>query len=353
MATMNKRCLSVCGILLLAVVAPSLSGVLFARLDVKGRIKEATKTEHNGGMSLFQPLVFNAGHVMDGDLVRAVFIFTNHAGQTVKIRDIRSTCSCSVIHVDTPLELPPLASIRIPVEVEAAGSQGEFSKSVAYVEMADNPPVPLIVKGNLINGFPRRVDFGDVRRGDRVARGFVVRSLPGSSINVKDVEYDGSLFDVEHIKDPDNESCIKFKVRLRDEVGFGPFRKELTIRTDEERKPEKRILLQGYVLGRLETSTKRIFLGTMADDVSALTGEIDILCPYGDHISKLEVKSSDDSILTYRVSETGPARKKVYITVKKKNGVQGVGLLSERLSIRAEIDRTPYVVEVAVLAISK
>jgi len=299
------------------------------------------------------PTIFDAGYLMDGDFVQHTFVFTNHTPHKLKIKQVRSTCSCSVIEADIPPELASNASMEIPISMHAIGAPGEHLKRVVYVETHNSDPIPLKIKYNLVSGFPRSVDFGRLKRGDAPVKTFFIRTYPTSSINVKRLEYDTSFFAVAHEQDPNDRSSVKFSVSLKSDIDFGIFQKHLEILTDEKDKSKKTILLQGYVLRKLETDQKRIFLGTINHDTPFLMRNIDVRCPYGDQISDLEINSSNDSVLSCTISDTDD-KTRVSLIIKMGNpNFEGMHFLSEKLNIKASIDGTPHELEIAVLAIKQ
>ena len=142
------------------------------------------------------PPVVDFGDILGGEAARASVKITNVSDKPVPVKQVKTTCGCTVATVHGPdgTELParpakadmlvttlePGQSLTVDVKMETANAQGAVEKSLqVYTSDATSTPLSVPVKARISKAFslsPDKVDLRNVARTGRVEQTIVVQA---------------------------------------------------------------------------------------------------------------------------------------------------------------------------------
>ena len=142
------------------------------------------------------PPVVDFGDILGGEAARASVKITNVSDKPVPVKQVKTTCGCTVATVHGPdgTELParpakadmlvttlePGQSLTVDVKMETANAQGAVEKSLqVYTSDAMSTPLSVPVKARISKAFslsPDKVDLRNVARTGRVEQTIVVQA---------------------------------------------------------------------------------------------------------------------------------------------------------------------------------
>lgn len=142
------------------------------------------------------PPVVDFGDILGGEAARASVKITNVSDKPVPVKQVKTTCGCTVATVHGPdgTELParpakadmlvttlePGQSLTVDVKMETANAQGPVEKSLqVYTSDATSTPLSVPVKARISKAFslsPDKVDLRNVARTGRVEQTIVVQA---------------------------------------------------------------------------------------------------------------------------------------------------------------------------------
>ncbi|NLL28327.1 MAG: DUF1573 domain-containing protein [Bacteroidales bacterium] len=108
----------------------------------------SAQSNTSGPVISFEKTTHDFGNVKKGNDVSFDFVFTNTGKQPLFLSEPRSSCGCTVpSYPKEPIMPGQKKNIRITF---TADKEGAFSKQVSVLSNAENSPVIIIVKGNVI-----------------------------------------------------------------------------------------------------------------------------------------------------------------------------------------------------------
>ncbi len=118
---------------------------------------------------------FDAGHLTQGAQLKHTFRVENKTAQPVTIDRVESTCGCTVAEV-TRQEVPPSASLDVPVTFTSGAMTGSFHKTVRLF-LIPSGSLALSVKGRVLPDFmadPVALSLGRLKPGETSRRRVVI-----------------------------------------------------------------------------------------------------------------------------------------------------------------------------------
>jgi len=101
-----------------------------------------------GPVISFEKLTHDFGQIKQGTPVSFEFVFTNTGKEPLLLSEPRSSCGCTVpSYPKEPIMPGPKKSIKITFDAEKSG---DFSKQVNVLSNAENSPVVIVIKGNVM-----------------------------------------------------------------------------------------------------------------------------------------------------------------------------------------------------------
>ena len=143
-----------------------------------------------------EPPVIDFGDILGGEAARATVKITNVSDKPVPVKQVKTSCGCTVATVHGPdgAELParpaqadmlvatlePGQALTVDVKMETANAQGSVEKSLQiYTGDSMSTPLSVPVKARISKAFtlsPDRVDLRNVARTGRIEQSIVVQA---------------------------------------------------------------------------------------------------------------------------------------------------------------------------------
>lgn len=91
------------------------------------------------------------GKVKEGEVLRHDFLLKNESREILKIKDVNTSCGCTVSKVEKKILLPGEDTL-IKVEFESSGYSGPVEQSIyVHTNNLDNPVIRFIIKAYVVN----------------------------------------------------------------------------------------------------------------------------------------------------------------------------------------------------------
>jgi len=109
-----------------------------------GQEEKTEKTE------IPDPYAWDFGQVKQGDLLNHDFVLENESGKTLTIKDVNTSCGCTVSKVEKKI-LSPGESTKIEVKFNSKGYSGITQQYVyVHTDSLDKPIIRFIIKAEVV-----------------------------------------------------------------------------------------------------------------------------------------------------------------------------------------------------------
>jgi len=273
--------------------------------------------------------VFDAGKVLQKNEVKHVFRLRNRSKSKVRIKKIRSSCSCTAAVIsDSRRTMNPGESLGIEMTYDTTGRFGEKQEHT-YVE-TDSPgsqilrlTIQCFVTAPLVWS-PREVDFGSVRRGTAAERVVTIREdtdEPLSNLEVvtdsEDIRYSLTKINAGNIQDWSHTGGYVLRVSIDPNTSVGFLNTKVAIESSNGKGPRIEIPVKAHVLGDLEPKPKALFFGALTKgDKKSVVFEIQRAANSSSQV--LDVRSDHDAVIAEVVDrrDEGTIAAKVQVTCR-------------------------------------
>ncbi len=176
----------------------------------------------------FDENVADFGTVDQGTESVKVFVYRNKGNQRLEIKNVSSTCGCTVGQPE-PKELPPGGVGHVRVSFKSGAFSGPISKTLTV--QSNDPTTPTLtlgVKANVRTLFtlePRVVDFGDVERGKPAFKEVVIKLVTPETFQVQRIgtTHPELKADLMQQSAKGGERAIHLLFTMDSNGNFGPF----------------------------------------------------------------------------------------------------------------------------------
>jgi len=169
---------------------------------------------------VFETTEMDFGEIDMGKVVELTFKFKNAGDETLIIKNINSSCGCTVPQIEK-MEYLPGETGMIPVKFDSKGQRGKIAKTITIITNADErdkPPTTLIIKGTVtLKNFAmakvetHEVPFNTVKLGEKYSQSIKITNTGTSELRIIDVTHSPQvylLFD-EDVVAPGKETEVK------------------------------------------------------------------------------------------------------------------------------------------------
>ena len=236
---------------------------------------------------------FDFGRAPLGKVVNHVFTVTNPYSHPLHIKDVKSSCTCTVLK-DVPEIIPAGSSCEFPMKVDLTTDSDRFGSNVT-IFFAEHEPITLSVQGNVIRQHPKLVSFGRVMKGAPAEKELVIRSLNDNPMEVVNLRYDKTWLDIKWERSESNKNNVLVQVKLVEDSRYGHFSDVLHVTTNDEDVPLKSIKLEGYVIRPIEATPKTLKFGLL-EPGDEERQSLNIVAPYVDPVKLESIEVSDSAI---------------------------------------------------------
>jgi hypothetical protein len=218
---------------------------------------------------VFPERTFDLGTVARGSKLRHSFPVVNRTEQDIHIADTIKKCGCTEVRLGAR-DIPPGTQTYIEVVLDTTRFQGYKASGVTLVL---DRPSSVSIDLNL-NAFirddvtlsPGTIDFGTVTRGDTPTIALTLTYAGGQSgWKVVAMETVGPYVTAELSETARTSGSAQFQLKatLSGDLPVGPFKDEITLRTNDPRAPVIPVSVAALVQGRVTISPSTLVLGRL------------------------------------------------------------------------------------------
>jgi len=125
--------------------------LLFLSFPLQGcYAQEQTKTAGHAEAELIDPYSWDFGRAKEGEALKHAFALKNESRETLTIKDVSSSCGCTVSKVEKKILLPG-QSATLEVRFNTKGYSGNTQQYVyVHTDSLDKPIIRFIIKAEVI-----------------------------------------------------------------------------------------------------------------------------------------------------------------------------------------------------------
>lgn len=215
---------------------------------------------------IFEEYLYDFGQADRGETITHIYKFKNSGKKKLIISKVRSSCGCMAALLSDK-EIPPGGTGQVEVKFDTGRRRGKQMHTV-YVHSndPDEPLVKLNLSGTVktyVTISPTRIYLGSIRKGKGTIKRInifegeeglkIIKTEPSSKYLFAEV------FQMASGKGGDYEVIVA----LSPETPIGPIKEQITIYTNNLKRPRIEILIRGEVKGDIEIFPKSLLFGSV------------------------------------------------------------------------------------------
>jgi len=226
----------------------------------------------NKGILVLSSKTQDAGEILDLDEVKLSYLFKNTGAGPLTITQVKTSCGCTVPELAKKTYMPG-ESGTLDVTFDPRGKSGAIARNITLFTDSDSTPSETLIVRALVKPVvviePKVVPFEALQKGNSATKEFkiygrtddfkVTRATVGNpevfEVSVEDMgetEYRGETLRLSIVK-----------VTVKATASPNNHRSDITIRTNDERKPIVTTTAIARVLGDLNVNPVRVTMGRM------------------------------------------------------------------------------------------
>lgn len=240
-------------------LAPSAPAVMEPGTESKGQLVFSSRTQ-------------DAGEILDLEHVNLTYLFRNTGSGPLTITQVKTSCGCTVPELEKKTYMPG-ESGSMKVTFDPRGRSGTIARNITVFTDSELTPSQTLIVRALVKPVvvldPQVVPFEAVQKGQSATKEFKVYGRTDDFKVTRATTTDPDVFDVE-VEDMGEaeyrgETLRLSVVRVTVKPTASPnnHRADITIRTNDERKPIVTSTAIARVLGDLSINPVRITMGRM------------------------------------------------------------------------------------------
>lgn len=286
---------------------------------------------------LFKTREHDFGAVARGAEAEFRFEFENTLNQTVRIRDIRSSCGCTTPKI-TERTIAPGETSSIVATYNTRSFLGK--KGATITVLFDRPTVDevqLNITGYIRSDIvfhPGEVALGEVDQADTAEQRISIKYAGRSDWQIVDVQSENDHFEVELIEKERAGTNVGYEmiVRLTPGSAAGFFRDQLTIVTDDPKLETVQLNVHGNVLSPLTVSPSSLFLGVVEEGKSVTK---QLVVRGKEPFKVVGVSCENEDCFTFKMPSETP-KKLHFIPITFTAGPE-TGKIAQRIQIKTDL----------------
>lgn len=240
-------------------LAPNNPAVMQPALEGKGTIVFASKTQ-------------DAGEILDTNTAKLSYLFRNTGAGPVTITQVKVSCGCTVPELDKKTYMPG-ESGTLTVTFDPANKNGSIARNITVFTDSELTPSETLLVRALVKPVvviePKIVPFEAIQKGATASKEFKIYGRTDDFKVTRATVGDPEIFDIE-VKDLGEteyrgEMLRLSTIKVTVKPGARPdnHRSDITIRTNDSRKPIVTTTVIARVLGDLKIDPVRVTMGRM------------------------------------------------------------------------------------------
>lgn len=240
-------------------LAPNAPAVMNQALEGKGMIAFASKTQ-------------DAGEILDTSTAKLSYIFRNTGAGPLTITQVKVSCGCTVPELEKKTYMPG-ESGTLTVAFDPTNKNGSIARNITVFTDSEKTPSETLLVRALVNPVvviePKVMPFEAIEKGGTASNEFKIYGRTDDFKVTRATVGDPDIFDIE-VKDLGEteyrgEMLRLSTVKVTVKPGASPnnHRSDVTIRTNDSRKPIVTTTVIARVLGDLKIDPVRVTMGRM------------------------------------------------------------------------------------------
>jgi len=233
--------------------------------------KEAQGPSANSIM-LFKETTVSTGTILDTEPVPVEFEFKNTGGEALEIQLVKPSCGCTVPEMDKKTFEPGETGI-LHVTFDPSGKKGPISRNITIYTNSLSKPVHTIFLHSYVKPVvltePRILSFEMTQKGQSATKEFKIYGRFDGFKVTRATTQDSDTFGIEIVdggkveKDGEELWLQIVRVTMLESAKPDNHRTEITVRTNEDKKPLFSMAVVGRVIGDLQLTPVRLTMGRL------------------------------------------------------------------------------------------
>jgi hypothetical protein len=240
-------------------LAPSVPSVMQPSVEGKGILLFSSRTQ-------------DTGEILDTEEHKLSFLFRNTGAGPLTITQTKVSCGCTVPELSKKTYMPG-ESGTLDVTFDPRGKKGAIARNITIFTDSDTTPSQTIIVRSLVKPVivvePMVIPFQPMQKGTTATEEFKVYGRTDDFKVTRATISEPEFFDIEVIDmgpteyQGENMRLSVVKVTVKPNARPDNHRADVTIRTNDERKPVMTHSIVARVLGDLNTNPVRVTMGRM------------------------------------------------------------------------------------------
>lgn len=222
---------------------------------------------------LFRESTADAGKILDAESVPLSFEFKNTGSEPLEIRYVKPSCGCTATEMDQTVFAPGETG-TIKVEFDPKGKQGAVRRAITVYTNSESKPVHTIYVAaevqQIVAREPSVVAFSMLEKGQVATETMKIYGRTDDFKVTRATSKNPDVFEIE-VSDPVDaeyrgETLRMSEVTVKVKEGASPdnYRSEISVRTNDPRKPIFSVPIVARIIGDLEPSPVRMTMGRLS-----------------------------------------------------------------------------------------
>lgn len=270
---MHRNTLMMLGLGMLAGMTPTLHAQALERKDLAPNAPAVLEpgTENKGNL-VFSSRTQDAGEILDLEDAHLTYLFRNTGAGPLTITQVKTSCGCTVPELDKKTYMPG-ESGTLKVSFDPRGRSGTVARNITVFTDSELSPSQTLIVRALVKPVvvlePHVVPFEAVQKGKSATKEFKVYGRTDDFKVIRATTTTPEVFDIE-VEDMGEAEyrgetlrLSVIRVTVKSSASPNNHRADITIRTNDERKPIVTSTAIARVLGDLSINPVRITMGRM------------------------------------------------------------------------------------------
>jgi Protein of unknown function (DUF1573) len=224
------------------------------------------------GRLTFLSTVQDTGEILDTEIANLAYLFRNTGAGPLTITQVKPSCGCTIPELAKKTYMPG-ESGTLDVTFDPRGKHGAVARSITVFTDSKSTPNSQLVVRSLVKPViviePNVLAFDAVAKGHGATKEFKIYGRIDDFKVTRATVEDSTSFSIEVIdggmaeKDGENLHLQILRLTLKPDAKPDNHRTQITVRTNDERKPIFTLASVARVLGDLKMNPVRVTMGRM------------------------------------------------------------------------------------------
>lgn len=270
---LQRTLMALSGIAMLTGLAAPVNAQALDRRDLSPANPAVAAPGTEGmGYLVFSSKIQDTGEILDSEPYELNYLFRNTGQGPLTITQVKTSCGCTVPELEKKTYMPG-ESGEMKVTFDPSGKSGAMSRNITVFTDSQRTPSETLIVRTLVKPVvvmePRVLPFDSIEKGQTATKEFKIYGRTDDfKVTRATVDRPG-VFDIE-VEDKGEVDYHNEKLRLsvirvtvRPDARPGSETAEVTVRTNDERRPIFSLSVVARVLGDLKINPVRVTMGRM------------------------------------------------------------------------------------------